>query len=106
LWLQLRLNQLKIPSPLPQQLLVASSLHDAATFNHMDNIGVLDSAEAMRDGDGRSAGRRLTSAIYPCHGAGTHLPLLAFSSAICTAFSDSASNALVASARHGIQCAF
>lgn len=103
-FLQLSLNKLKVPSPLAQELLMATSLLDVSILDDMDDIAASDGTQAMSDGDGRSGKAEKGSAPSSLDSLiRTYRPLLALSSAICTDFSDCASSALVASAETWIR---
>jgi hypothetical protein len=75
-----------------------ASLHYTAILNDVNDIAVPDGAKTMSDSDCRSVCGCEIRSKYPKLMEQAHRPLLALSSAICTAISDSASNALVASA--------
>jgi hypothetical protein len=98
--LQLRLYEFEIPPPLSKQLVMGPGLLHTAVLDNMDNICVPDGAEPMSDCDGCSVDNDQLS--EPDRNWEAYRPLLALSNAIWTAFSDSASKALVASARRAI----
>lgn len=76
---------------------MTTSLFHTAIFDDMDDIAVPDSAKTMSDGDGSPVDEMIRSNQINGEKLKDYRPLLALSNAICTAFSDSASNALVAS---------
>jgi hypothetical protein len=51
----LQLHQLPIPTPQRHQLGMRAPLRHNALINHIDDIGLLDGAEPMRNGDGGAA---------------------------------------------------
>lgn len=54
----LQINQLKIPSSIPKQLIMRPMLHDPALVENVNHIGLLDRAQPMRNGDGGATLRR------------------------------------------------
>ena len=47
----LKIGQFEINTPARHQVVVAPLLHDLALVKHVDDIGVLNCAEAMRNGN-------------------------------------------------------